>query len=147
MAAAKKKQKSKQTTGGEGLEFNHAMIYARDVAVSVHFYVDLLGFRPVDESRFGGEFIYARLRSPRGTSTLSIHKVEPGKSLPDFEGVRLYFEIQNLTAFCKKIEAAGIRLTEQPKLAPWGWTHAYLNDPDGHELSLYWAGEKRLKKS
>jgi hypothetical protein len=30
---------------------------------------------------------------------------------------------------------------------PWGWTHAYLNDPDGHEVSLYWAGVKRLRKS
>jgi hypothetical protein len=22
-----------------------------------------------------------------------------------------------------------------------------MNDPDGHEISLYWAGEKRMKKS
>jgi hypothetical protein len=29
---------------------------------------------------------------------------------------------------------------------PWGWKHAYLDDPDGHELSLYWAGKKRLQK-
>jgi hypothetical protein len=28
-----------------------------------------------------------------------------------------------------------------------GWKHAYLDDPDGHEVSLYWAGAKRLKKS
>jgi len=25
--------------------------------------------------------------------------------------------------------------------------HAYLNDPDGHEISLYWAGENRMKKT
>ena len=30
---------------------------------------------------------------------------------------------------------------------PWGWRHAYLNDPDGHEISLYWAGENRMKKT
>ena len=29
---------------------------------------------------------------------------------------------------------------------PWGWRHAYLNDPDGQEISLYWAGENRMKK-
>jgi hypothetical protein len=29
---------------------------------------------------------------------------------------------------------------------PWGWPHAYLN-PDGHEISLYWAGENRIKKT
>jgi len=25
--------------------------------------------------------------------------------------------------------------------------HAYFNDPDGHEISLYWAGENRMKKT
>jgi hypothetical protein len=30
---------------------------------------------------------------------------------------------------------------------PWGWRHAYLRDPDGHEVSLYWAGKARFKKT
>jgi hypothetical protein len=30
---------------------------------------------------------------------------------------------------------------------PWGWRHAYLDDPDGHEVSLYWAGRKRFQKT
>ena len=34
-----------------------------------------------------------------------------------------------------------------PRMMPWGWRHAYLNDPDGHEISLYWAGENRRKKT
>ena len=38
-------------------------------------------------------------------------------------------------------------LTQPPKLMPWGWKHAYLNDPDGHEISLYWAGRKRFQKT
>ena len=32
-------------------------------------------------------------------------------------------------------------------MMPWGWRHAYLNDPDGHEISLYWAGGNRMKKT
>ena len=32
-------------------------------------------------------------------------------------------------------------------MMPWGWRHAYLNDPDGHEISLYWAGENRMQKT
>ena len=32
-------------------------------------------------------------------------------------------------------------------MMPWGWRHAYLNDPEGHEISLYWAGEQRMQKS
>lgn len=145
--AARKKSKGKRKTAGAGLEFNHVMLYARDVAASIHFYVDVLGFKPIDDSRYGGDPVYARARSPRGKTTLAIHQVEPGKSLPDYEGVRLYFEIRNLKAFCKKLEAAGVKLDEQPQMMPWGWTHAYLRDPDGHQLSLFWAGAKRLKKS
>jgi hypothetical protein len=32
-------------------------------------------------------------------------------------------------------------------MMPWGWKHAYLSDPDGHELSLYRAGAKRFQKT
>jgi len=45
------------------------------------------------------------------------------------------------------LESAGVVLTQPPKLMPWGWKHAYLNDPDGHEISLYWAGRKRFQKT
>jgi catechol 2,3-dioxygenase-like lactoylglutathione lyase family enzyme len=145
--AATIKKKSKRGTASEALEFNHGMLYAKDVAASVHFYVDLLGFRLVDEFRHEGMLVYARLRSPRGNNTIAIHMLEPGKVLPDYEGVRLYFEVKNLPGFCKKLEAAGVTLDAQPKMMPWGWMHAYVSDPDGHELSLYWAGSKRLKKS
>ena len=33
-----------------------------------------------------------------------------------------------------------------PKDMPWGWRHAYLNDPDGHEISLYWAEKHGSRK-
>ena len=123
------------------------MLYARDVARSLHFYVTFLGFKPVDEFRHNETLVYARLRSPRGGSTLALHKLEPGKSLAGEQAVRLYFEVRNLEGFCKKLEAAGIKLDQQPKRMPWGWMHAYLSDPDGHELSLYWAGPKRFQST
>ena len=30
---------------------------------------------------------------------------------------------------------------------PCGLKHAYVDDLDGHKVSLYWAGAKRLEKS
>jgi uncharacterized glyoxalase superfamily protein PhnB len=62
-------------------------------------------------------------------------------------GIRLYFEIENLEEFCKELESKGARFSKPPALMPWGWKHAYLDDPDGHEVSLYWAGSQRLEKS
>jgi catechol 2,3-dioxygenase-like lactoylglutathione lyase family enzyme len=139
------KQKKKQPAD-VGLDFNHAMIYTRDVAASMHFYSDLLGFKLIDWMEWEGRSVYARLRAPRGTATIALHLLERDKTLPEFGGIRLYFEIKSLEKFCKRLENAGITLTKQPKVMPWGWKHAYLDDPDGHEVSLYWAGAKRFQK-
>jgi len=131
---------------GEKLCFNHAMVYARDVQRALHFYRDLLGFKQVDEFRYEDKPVYARLRAPGGDGTIALHLAGPGTSLAS-EGVRLYFEIRGLDDFCRKLQAKGFYITQMPRMMPWGWRHAYLNDPDGHEISLYWAGENRMKKT
>ena len=146
MAKAKPKSK-KPVAVAHYLAFNHAMIYSREVGPAVHFYANQLGFKLIDEFRHEGMLVYARLRAPSGDSTISIHHIEFGKSIPEYEGVRLYFEVKNLDAFCKTLEAAGVKLDAPPKVMSWGWKHAYLKDPDGHEISLYWAGPLRLQKT
>jgi catechol 2,3-dioxygenase-like lactoylglutathione lyase family enzyme len=126
------------------LEFNHAMVYTTDVQRSLGFYRDRLGFTLLDE--YPGA--YARLRSPGGRTTIALHLLDRGMTLDTKrEGMRLYFEIRRLDAFCRKLEAAGVTLSQPPKDMPWGWRHAYLQDPDGHEISLYWAGAKRFRKT
>lgn len=123
------------------LAFNHAMVYVRELSPALHFYADLLGFKVLEQA---GPY-YARLRSPRGQSTIALHLLEPGRTL-NTGGVRLYFETKALDKLCKDLEAAGVQFSQRPKIMPWGWKHAYLNDPDGHEVSLYWGGKKRLQK-
>lgn len=134
------------TEAGDKLTFNHAMLYAKDVQRALGFYHDLLGFKLVDEFRYEGKPVYARLRAPGGDGTIALHLAGPGTSLAS-DGVRLYFEIRELDDFCRKLQAKGFYITQMPRLMPWGWRHAYLNDPDGHEISLYWAGENRMKKT
>ena len=132
--------------GGDKLSFNHAMVYARDVQRALGFYRDLLGFKLVDEFRHEGNPLYARLRAPGGDGTIALHLAGPGTPLAS-DGVRLYFEIRELDDFCRKLQAKGFYITQMPRMMPWGWRHAYLNDPDGHEISLYWAGENRMRKT
>jgi catechol 2,3-dioxygenase-like lactoylglutathione lyase family enzyme len=133
-------------TGSDKLTFNHAMVYAKDVQRSLGFYRDLLGFKLVDEFRHEDKPVYARLRAPGGDGTIALHLAGPGTSLTS-DGVRLYFEIRELDDFCRKLQAKGFYITQMPRMMPWGWRHAYLNDPDGHEISLYWAGENRMQKT
>ena len=133
-------------TGEDKLTFNHAMVYAANVQRALGFYRDLLGFKLVDEFQHEGIPVYARLRAPGGDGTIALHLAGPGTPLAS-DGVRLYFEIREVDNFCRKLQAKGFYITQMPRMMPWGWRHAYLNDPDGHEISIYWAGENRMKKT
>jgi catechol 2,3-dioxygenase-like lactoylglutathione lyase family enzyme len=110
------------------------------------FYRDLLGFKLIEDFRYDGIPVYARLRAPGGDGTIALHQASASASIAS-EGVRLYFEVVNLDDFCRSLIRKGFYITQMPRMMEWGWRHAYLNDPDGHEISLYWAGEMRWKKS
>lgn len=126
------------------ITFNHVMIYTSDLARSLRFYEQGLGFEMVDS--YPGA--YARLKSPAGSTTIALHVLDKGQQMqPATEGVRLYFEVKELEALCDALQRDGVALDQPPKRMPWGWTHAYLRDPDGHEISLYRAGEARLGRT
>jgi lactoylglutathione lyase len=128
------------------LSFNHAMIYAKDVERALRFYHDLLGFKLIEDFRYEGKSVYARLRAPGNDGTIALHQAGPNDSIAS-NGVRLYFEVEALDDFCRKLQQKGFYITKMPQMMPWGWRHAYLNDPEGHEISLYWAGANRMKKT
>ncbi len=133
---------AKKKAVAPALEFNHAMIYVAQLDRSLAFYRDALGFKVIET--YPGA--YARLRSPSGTTSIALHVLEKGQGLdPKLEGMRLYFEVKALERFCEGLAAKGVPLEQPPKDMPWGWRHAYLRDPDGHQISLYWAGAKRFK--
>jgi len=139
-----KKSAAKRAGKSGAVEFNHAMIYTAKLASALKFYRDVLGFQVVDD--YPGA--YARLKSPSGKTTIALHVLEEGKTLDtEKEGLRLYFEVEGLDAFCKALTKRGVAFDQLPKDMPWGWRHAYLRDPDGHEISLYWAGKARLQRT
>ena len=139
-AAAKAKAAKKGSSGPE-VTLNHAIVYVSDLERALQFYGDRLGLPLIDRH----ENAYARLRTG-GDGTLGLHMVEQGQQV-SAEGIRLYFEVKNLEKLCAKLQNSGVSFTTPPKMMPWGWQHAYLNDPDGHEISLYRAGKKRFQKT
>jgi predicted enzyme related to lactoylglutathione lyase len=94
------------------------MIYVHDVARALHFYRDLLGLKTSDVFQHGSRPVYVRLQSPVGTTTIAPHHVEPGQELPPFDSIRLYFEVKELDALCKSLEAEGVEITQLPKPMP-----------------------------
>ena len=145
-SAAPVKQPAPSADTGDKLTFNHAMIYVKDVQRGLDFYRDWLGLKLIEDFRYEGRPVYARLRAPGGDGTIALHQAGPGASVTS-DGVRLYFEVRDLDDFCRKLQKRGFYFTQLPTMMPWGWRHAYLNDPEGHEISLYWAGENRMKKT
>ena len=139
---AVKATRPKASRSAAGIEFNHAMVYVRDLAAALKFYTNGLGFKVLDE--YPGA--YARLLPPKGGGTIALHVAAPGEQI-SADGVRLYFEVKELDEVCLKLQTAGVQFTKPPTVMPWGWRHAYLNDADGHEISLYWAGRKRYQKT
>ena len=43
-----------------------------------------------------------------------------------------------------QLQANGVQFSRLPADQPWLWREAYLQDPDGNPLCLYFAGENRL---
>lgn len=121
---------------------NHLIVYVVDVERSLDFYEKKLGFIRIEG---GGRQGYARLRAPDGEATLALHRTNAEVATSWREGIRLYIEVEDLDAVCRSLETKGVVFDQAPRDMPWGWRHAYLTDPDGHELSLYWAGRKRFE--
>jgi catechol 2,3-dioxygenase len=125
-----------------GVSLNHIILYVRKVEPSLRFYRDLLGFEVI-ESMQG----YARLKSPSGGATIALHASGEPKQPARTRPVVLYFESPELTKLCQKLRKHGVKFDQLSERMPWGWDHAYLRDPDGHPISLYWAGQKRFRRT
>ena len=124
------------------ISLNHVIIYVRDVEPSLKFYRDKLGFEVIESMRG-----YARLKSPVGGTTLALHVTKDRKPPPGTRQIVLYFETRDLGDVCRELAKKGVRFDQLPARMPWGWDHAYLRDPDGHPISLFWASRKRFKKT
>jgi len=125
-----------------GISLNHVILYVGRVGPALKFYRDQLGFKVI-ESMEG----YARLKSPTGGATLALHVTKNPRQRTEGHPVVLYFETRDLYRVCTRLRTKGVRFDQLPERMPWGWDHAYLRDPDGHPISLYWAGRKRFQKT
>lgn len=118
------------------MNLNQITVPSIDVARSVEFYQQL-GLHQIVESLPK----YARFECPDGGSTFSIHQTDIAPSVP---GVVVYFECENLEAVVAELKSRGIAFASEPQDQPWLWREAYLRDPDGNLICLYYAGENRL---
>ena len=114
------------------LVFNQATVPARDLERSIAFY-ETLGFRLIVKAAH-----YARFEIGQATFSLHVGGTEGAAN-----GPHLYFECIDLDARVAELEAKGIVFDAPPVDQTWLWREAWLSDPAGNRLCLYWAGENR----
>lgn len=118
------------------MNLNQVTILSTDVARSVDFYSQLGLIQIVDSVPR-----YARFVCPDGNSTFSVHSTE----MPvGNDGTVVYFECEELDSRIAELKARGIAFESEAEDKPWLWREAYLRDPDGHRICLFYAGENRL---
>jgi len=117
------------------MNLNQVTIYSEKPVETVEFF-EKLGLRRIVDSLPR----YARLECPDGESTLSIHIA---KDLKTASNIVLYFECEDLDARVEQLKAVGLIFDENPSDRDWLWREAYLKDPNGNKICLFYAGENR----
>ena len=120
---------------------NHAVLYVRDVARSVAFYRDLLGFEVV--MQLGGKAAFLRAPESSNDHDLGLFEIgsQAGPSLAGRSTVGLYhlaWEVDTL----RDLERLAARLAEAGALVGTS-DHSttkslYAQDPDGLEFEVAW---------
>jgi len=117
------------------MNLNQITVPSLDVKKAIEFY-EKLGLKLIVRALPH----YARFELPEGGATFSIHQAE---TLPEGDGIYVYFESENLDKVVKSLIERGIQFDELPNDKRWLWREARLRDPDGNKLILYYAGKNR----
>ena len=118
------------------MNLNQVTVPSLNVENAIHFY-EKLGLKLIVKSLPN----YARFECPDGNATFSIHLTE---TLPQGDGVYVYFECEDLDAHVASLKENGIQFEKEPTDERWLWKEARLKDPDGNQLILFFGGENRL---
>ncbi len=119
------------------MRLNQVTAPTNDLDASIAFY-QLLGLRLIVKSAH-----YARFELPKGEATFSLHLVDG--PIPISNAPQLYFELGDvgLDTEVARLKAAGVAFENEPKAQSWLWREAWLRDPAGNSICLYYAGENR----
>ena len=117
------------------MNLNQVTIYSEKPVETVEFF-QKLGLHIIVDSLPR----YARLECPDGASTLSVHHAN---DVVVTNNVVLYFECENLDATVNELKEKGLVFDEDPTDREWLWREAYLKDPNGNKICLFYASNNR----
>lgn len=112
-------------------------LFVRDIEISRHFYVDILG-QEIDLD-FGGNIIFK--------SGFAIWQIRPSHIIPQTLGedkvnddtvnrFELYFEAEDMEAVFNKLKMSKVRFLHEMHEEGWGQRTVRFFDPDGHLVEI-----------
>jgi catechol 2,3-dioxygenase-like lactoylglutathione lyase family enzyme len=117
------------------MKLNQVTAPALDLDRSIAFY-QTLGLKLIVKSDH-----YARFEVGDGTDTFSLHITDDAHGAAS--GPHVYFEVEDLDARVAALKQKGIAFDSDPEDQSWLWREAWLTDPAGVKLCLYFAGKNR----
>jgi uncharacterized glyoxalase superfamily protein PhnB len=109
------------------------LLFVEDIARSLGFYRDTLGFERVDAWEPGGKLAWCYLK--RGGAALMLQQAtdEDGPPTGRGHGVGFYFYCDDADGEYARLHAGGLVL-DPPKIAFYGMKQLFVTDPDGYAL-------------
>lgn len=134
-AAAKKPQRHQpETLRLRGAQAGYTV---NDVAKSVAWYRDVLGFTVGEEWRDGGTLMGCELKAGAVRIWLGQDDFKKGRDRKKGEGVRLYFDtVQRVDDIAVRVKRNGGTLDHEPETQSWGTRDFGITDPDGFKLTI-----------
>jgi predicted enzyme related to lactoylglutathione lyase len=117
------------------VNLNQVTIYSAKPIETVDFF-EKLGLKLIVNSLPR----YARLECTDGESTLSVNIAD---DVVVNNNIVLYFECEDLDEEVARLRGSGIEFDEAPTDRDWLWREAYLTDPNGNKICLFYAGDNR----
>lgn len=108
-----------------------------DMAASMKFYTEALGFEVLSRDEHEGVLRFAMLKS--GTAELGLGQDDFAKGRDRAKGIGFRFWIeteQDLQALADQIKAAGYALDSDVQKLPWGPMGFAVTDPDGFKFTI-----------
>lgn len=117
--------------------FLHVRLKVRDLERAISFYTTFFGFalRGRKASPRGSQLAF--LKHPGSPTELELAYLpwDPDFTLPE-DIFHLAFEVEDMPAFCARLEEAGVKVTDPPEETRPGRWMAFIEDPDGYEIEL-----------
>jgi uncharacterized glyoxalase superfamily protein PhnB len=108
-----------------------------DVAKSVKFYTEALGFEVADKHEQDGQLRFAMLKAGDAKIGVGQDDFAKGRDRAKGVGLRLWLQTtQDLNALAEQAKAAGVTLDSEVMELPWGQKAFALKDPDGYAITI-----------